>query len=166
MTKPTHYYTAEQLGLTPEELADDALDAVADVDAEGHLRYLATGEGEPFPPAHDPGPAVVVNLRRSAYDVYIGRPGKGQAGPFGNPYRVGHRCGRCGAMHRTADETLSCFRAYLFDRAARSPEFAASLRALRGQRLGCFCKVRGDEPCHGDVIAAWIEADRAARGGG
>ena len=31
---------------------------------------------------------TVVNLRREAYDVYIGRPGKGLSGPFGNPYRV------------------------------------------------------------------------------
>ncbi len=48
---PTHVYTAEALGLTPEELADDSLDEVADVDVEAHLRWLETGEGDPWQPA-------------------------------------------------------------------------------------------------------------------
>lgn len=30
----------------------------------------------------------VVNIRKEAYDVYIGRAGKGQDGYFGNPFRL------------------------------------------------------------------------------
>ncbi len=30
----------------------------------------------------------VVNIRKKAYDVYIGRAGKGQDGYFGNPFRL------------------------------------------------------------------------------
>lgn len=103
----------------------------------------------------------VVNLRREAYDVYIGRPGKGQAGPFGNPYKVGHSCLRCGKPHPKPADTLPCYRAYLCERANLQPTFAESLRALRGKRLGCFCK---PGPCHGDAIVAWLEADAAAGG--
>ena len=38
----------------------------------------------------------VVNIRKEAYDVYIGRAGKGQDGYFGNPFRLkqGHDPGR------------------------------------------------------------------------
>ncbi len=100
----------------------------------------------------------VVNLRREAYDVYIGRPGKGSLGPFGNPYRVGGWCSRCGHVHASAEATLACYRAYLFDRAGRDRAFAEHLRALRGKRLGCFCK---PGPCHGDVIVEWLDADLA-----
>ena len=32
---------------------------------------------------------TVVNLRSSAFDVYIGRAGHGQDGRFGNPFVVG-----------------------------------------------------------------------------
>ncbi len=101
----------------------------------------------------------VVNLRREAYDVYIGRPGKGLDGPFGNPYKVGHSCLRCGKPHPKPADVMPCYRAYLAYRAARSEAFAASLRALRGKRLGCFCK---PGPCHGDTIVEWLEADEAA----
>lgn len=42
--KPTHYYTAEALGLTPDEAADPALDVPVDVDVEELCRRLETGE--------------------------------------------------------------------------------------------------------------------------
>lgn len=46
--RPTHYYTAEMLGLTPDEMADPALDEVLDVDVEAVCRWLETGEGDPL----------------------------------------------------------------------------------------------------------------------
>jgi len=86
-----------------------------------------------------------VNLRREPYDTYIGRAGKGQSGYFGNPYRV--------QEHGRA--ALDLFRVYFLRRMDDDSVFRARVLALRGQRLGCFCK---PSPCHGDIIAEWIDA--------
>ncbi len=87
----------------------------------------------------------VVNLRRERYDVYIGRAGKGQDGYFGNPFTVrehGHKA-------------LDLYRDYFLRRLETDGGFRARVLALRGKTLGCFCK---PGPCHGDVIAAWVDA--------
>ncbi len=106
---------------------------------------------ELFP--HD-GATRVVNLKRGdEFDVYGGRArgGKpphlcdvGEEGWLGNP----HPIARCGAM------ALPFFRRYLRDRLVRDPKFRAGVEALRGKRLGCFCKPR---PCHLDVVVEWLE---------
>lgn len=98
----------------------------------------------------------VVNLRKSSYDVYIGRPGKGHLGPFGNPIRVGAVCVQCGSIHTKPGDTLPCFRAYFLRRVEDDSEFRASVLALKGSTLGCFCK---PAPCHGDIIVQWLESD-------
>lgn len=82
-----------------------------------------------------------VNLRKEQYDVYIGRAGKGEDGYFGNPYR-----GRKQAV-------LDKFRPYFFGRLERDPEYRRRVLALKGKRLGCFCK---PGLCHGDIIAEWV----------
>ena len=97
---------------------------------------------------------TVVNLRAvNEYDVYIGRAGRGELGTFGNPYKVGVTCERCGVVHGTGESTLPCFEAYLIERVQTDPVFKARLLALRGKVLGCFCKPK---PCHGDVIVKWL----------
>jgi hypothetical protein len=88
---------------------------------------------------------IAVNLRREAFDVYIGRAGKGQDGYFGNPYTV--------KEHGNAAITL--FIEYFHNRIESDPEFKRRVIALSGKRLGCFCK---PGPCHGDVIATWVNA--------
>ena len=88
---------------------------------------------------------TVVNLRLEPFDVYIGRPGRGHEGYFGNPIR-----------ERTA-AGMERFRDYFTKRVARDPEFRRRVLALRGKRLGCFCK---PGPCHGDVIATWVNAQQ------
>ena len=50
----------------------------------------------------------VVNIRKEAYDVYIGRAGKGQDGYFGNPFRLKQDMDRGG--------TLAGFREYFYRR--------------------------------------------------
>jgi hypothetical protein len=92
---------------------------------------------------------LVVNLRKEPYDVYIGRAGKGQGGYFGNPFRVPHGVPR----HRILDILVE-YREWFLERVEREPVFRARVLALRGKRLGCFCK---PGPCHGDVIAKWID---------
>ena len=96
----------------------------------------------------------VVNLRKSSYDVYIGRAGKGLEGPFGNPYAVNEVCGRCGEFHTTPGSTIPCFKEYFLERVEADQEFRLQVLALKGKVLGCFCKPKA---CHGDVLVAWLD---------
>ena len=97
------------------------------------------------------GATRVVNLRRDKFDVYIGRARHrrhaGQDGIFGNPY----------ALTREADRAavLEKFRGYFLERVRIDADFRRRILALRGKTLGCFC---APKPCHGDVIAAWVDA--------
>lgn len=90
---------------------------------------------------------TVVNISRGEeFDVYIGRPGKGMEGYFGNPYPL--------EKGQPRGATIEKFRAYFEKRIAEDPEFRRRVLALRGKRLGCFCK---PAPCHGDVMAEYID---------
>lgn len=97
---------------------------------------------------------TVVNLRNSAYDVYIGRAGRGQDGYLGNPVAVGRVCPICNQVHTAAGDTLRCYEQYARKRIADDPEFRERVKSLKG-RLGCFCK---PGPCHGDILVRlWHE---------
>lgn len=102
---------------------------------------------------------TVVNLRYSAFDVYIGRAGHGYDGYFGNPIKVGDVCCECGQIHRDGGSTLGCYTKYLYRRLMSDTDFRDRVLDLQGRRLGCFCKPR---PCHGDILAKL--ADEAAKG--
>jgi hypothetical protein len=96
-------------------------------------------------------PTFVVNMKLNEdFDAYVGRPGKGWGGRFGNPYRGP------GAIEK--------FRSYFLERAERDPEFRAAVLALPARakepgrlKLACFCAyaggITGDLPkpyiCHG-----------------
>ena len=90
----------------------------------------------------------VVNIRFSAYDVYIGRAGHGKDGYFGNPYRL------TGSEQRGA--TIERYKKYFNDRMQTDPEFCCRVHELKGKTLGCFCK---PHPCHGDVIADYLNGE-------
>lgn len=84
---------------------------------------------------------LVVHCKRSAFDVYIGRPG-----PWGNPFS--HKSGtfakfKCASI----DEVLERYEAWLL---AQPEMVARAKRELRGKVLGCWC-VPGR--CHGDILA-------------
>ena len=89
----------------------------------------------------------VVNCLREDYDQYIGRAGKGQSGYFGNPFR------------REKDDppgsTLPKFEAYFLKRVEEDSEFRRRVLALKGKRLGCFCRPK--QACHGDTYVRWLE---------
>jgi hypothetical protein len=87
---------------------------------------------------------TVVNLHTSVYDVYIGRPGKGMDGYFGNPFSV-DEYGREGCLAK--------YREYFRDRVSADLEFQQRVRSLAGKRLGCFCAPKA---CHGDTIADYV----------
>jgi hypothetical protein len=82
----------------------------------------------------------VVNINRTDdYDVYIGRPGKGKDGYFGNPFIKGTRA-----------EKLEKFEQYANSRVNSDPKFRDKVKSLYGKKLGCFCKPKA---CHGDILA-------------
>jgi hypothetical protein len=87
---------------------------------------------------------TVVNIRRSEYDVYIGRAGRGHDGYFGNPYNI---------MTGGRKQAIEMYRAYFLRRLKTDPEFAIRVEDLRGKRLGCFC---APQSCHGDIIADYL----------
>lgn len=91
----------------------------------------------------------VVNLKREKYNVYIGRPGKGEDGYFGNPFD----------QYKRADN-IALFHRYFYFRLNTDPVFRKGVEALKGKILGCFCKPLD---CHGDVIQEYVDAGPSLR---
>ena len=76
----------------------------------------------------------VVNLKKEAYDVYIGRGSK-----WGNPFKM---CNYSMAeRNRVCDE----YEKYFYTTTLKN-----DLHELVGKRLGCYCKPLR---CHGDFLA-------------
>ena len=88
---------------------------------------------------------VVVTIYKEHFDVYIGRAGRGEDGYFGNPFHMGSGISR--------EDAVQKFQKYFTERIQKDSEFKRRVLALTGKRLGCFCKPK---PCHGDVIADWL----------
>lgn len=86
------------------------------------------------------GKTTVVNRRKEAFDVYIGRPGK-----WGNPFS---HLPNTRAQFRvtTRADAISKYREWILTQ----PALIASLGELKGKVLGCWCKPLA---CHGDVLA-------------
>lgn len=125
---------------------------------------LTLGDVSPFPPESDTsgtptdmartGKAVAVNVSEDPEfggkgDVYVGRLMRfgrftkakmgADGGYFGNPCK--------------GDDAVDDFKAYFKKRVEEDPEFRKRLVALKGKRLGCWCK---PNPCHADVIASYV----------
>lgn len=73
--------------------------------------------------------------------VYIGRPGSGLGGPFGNPFRIGPDGDRL--------EVLARFDLWLRGRIVADPEFAEKVKQLHNKVLVCFCYPK---KCHGEIL--------------
>jgi hypothetical protein len=98
-------------------------------------------------------PTMVVNITRGeAFDIYIGRPGKGRSGPWGNPFIIG--------KDGTRAEVIAKYARWI----AQQPQLLDRLPELKGKRLGCFCAPpRGLTAhdkliCHGQVLARLADA--------
>lgn len=88
---------------------------------------------------------TVVNRRRAAYDVYIGRPSV-----WGNPFS--HQPDTLAEFRvATRGEAISRFREWFL---AQPQLIERARRELKGRVLGCWCKPAS---CHGDVIAAILD---------
>jgi hypothetical protein len=83
---------------------------------------------------------IVVHCKKSAYDVYIGRPSK-----WGNPFSHKHGT-QAQFVVPTVQEAIKRYEEWV----PQQPELMASLIELKGKVLGCWCK---PGPCHGDVLA-------------
>jgi hypothetical protein len=89
----------------------------------------------------------VVNLHHQLpYDIYIGRPGQGQRGFWGNPLPS--------LPQERREAHLRRYRTWLVT-SPQAHELRWHLPELRGKRLGCFCKPK---PCHGDILAELANA--------
>lgn len=105
---------------------------------------------------------TVVNVHRvngitPAFDVYIGRASARAADPrcrvtseWCNPLRRLREGGRLESVEHLLRRYERVLREYL----ANNPDAVPRLLALRGKRLGCWCK---PDPCHGDVLVRVIE---------
>lgn len=95
----------------------------------------------------------VVNIRKSKYDIYIGRRGKGEDGYFGNPHPIGY-CKVCNRVHDRAD-SINEFKKYFYDRIAKDKEFLQRVKELKDKKLGCFC---APAMCHGEVYKRFLDS--------
>ena len=80
----------------------------------------------------------VVNVARSEFDVFIGRPSK-----WGNPFVIG--------VDGTRSEVIAKYKNYL-----TSSTLLNDLPELVGKTLGCYCHPK---PCHGDVLIELAHED-------
>ena len=97
---------------------------------------------------NQPAKTVVVNIRHNPkeFDVYIGRPGLGFTGPYGNPWRFPRDGSR--------QEVVERFEQWFIRKINRDEFYRKQILGLRGKRLGCFCAA----PCHGQVLADFLNA--------
>lgn len=95
-----------------------------------------------------PPPTRVVTVRSGKpYDVYVGRAGKGEDGYFGNPF----------AFSQHGHMALSYFRRYFLRRVEVDRDFRLRVLDLRGKVLGCPGPTCDDGPCHGKIMAEWLD---------
>lgn len=83
---------------------------------------------------------VVVNIKNSKYDVYIGRPSI-----WGNPFSSKIiKTSKYKTNNRI--ESIEKYKEYILN----NKELLNQLYLLQGKRLGCFCKPK---TCHGDILS-------------
>lgn len=92
----------------------------------------------------------VVNRRKAAFDVYIGR-----GSMWGNPFRIGPDGDRA--------NVIALYREWLWEQLCSGRITRQQLLALDGKRLGCYC---APLPCHGDVLVKAVEWARQPQDGG
>jgi len=87
---------------------------------------------------------TVVNLRHDNCDIRIDRHSE-----FGNPFRITTTCSR--------EQAIQFYKEYFLARINNDENFRNQVLALKGLKLGCWCKPL---PCHGDVIIEWLEEQK------
>ncbi len=95
---------------------------------------------------------VIVNLRHHKCDILCDR-----TTPFGNPFDHNR-------LGITRDEACEKFIPYFYNK-LRNPEFRARIMALKGKRLGCWCRCLPpcnnpkckSHRCHLETIVNYLE---------
>jgi hypothetical protein len=94
---------------------------------------------------------IIVNLRKEKCDVKITRtrdnkvPDPPAFGWAGNPFSV-EQYGR--------ERCIELHKEYFLKRVEEDEKFREAVLALKGLKLGCFCK---PQACHGDTIKEWLD---------
>lgn len=97
-------------------------------------------------------PTTIVNLRHHIADINCGR-----GSPFGNPFDYQK-------LGITRDECCERFKEHFYNK-LRDPQFRDKVHALKGKRLGCWCKCQphcGNPNCkslrcHLEIIVEYLE---------
>mgnify|MGYP003612039946 CR=1 FL=1 len=82
------------------------------------------------------------------YDMYIGR-----GTPWGNPFAIGHGEGP------DRSDVIDKYKEFFKSKISSDESFKRGILGMRGLRLACFCK---PAPCHGDVIAKYLNTIESA----
>jgi hypothetical protein len=99
---------------------------------------------------------TVVNVKRDSYDVYIGRFNSRYGltpSIFRNPFKLNKDGRRSEVLEKFEDYFKTEYR-------DDSQYWNIQLDALRGKRLGCWCK---PSACHGDLIGRLADMNRNER---
>ena len=97
--------------------------------------------------------SVRVRVKWDEFDYYLGRnpemhriPDEQAFPAFANPYHI--------SPHRSREQVVQMYDAYIRDRIKREPHLKQELRKLKGKRLACWCGK--DQQCHVDVVLRLI----------
>jgi hypothetical protein len=89
---------------------------------------------------------TVVNQKKDAYDIYIGRPTK-----WGNPFT--HKKNTLGKyVVNDREDAIEEYFNWITE--GEGKYLLKDLSELKGKILGCWCKPL---PCHGDILAQLIK---------
>ena len=119
----------------------------------------------------------VVHCKKAKFDVYIGRNPDPIKGKFGNPFS--HKAAtKAEVTVPTIKQAMEYFERWLREGAFFLQEIGlnpstelynilinkrniimSSLPELKGKTLGCWCKFKGDEDCHGDILLTLVEEE-------
>lgn len=77
----------------------------------------------------------------------------GRSSQWGNPYKVGYVCPRCGVLHAVPGSTLACYEAWVTEQLIRDPHW---LDLLQGATLFCPGCPTGSPTCHARVLKKMI----------
>jgi hypothetical protein len=109
------------------------------------LLFQARLQGVPIK-AHPFETVEIVNKEKTSdFDAYIGR-----GTPWGNPFQVGTQEGKF-----DRSEAIEKYKSHFESNILGDSSLRKGLLGLRGMRLACHCKPL---PCHGDVIAAYLNS--------
>lgn len=90
----------------------------------------------------------VVHCKKARYDIYIGRPSI-----WGNPFsHLPNTLARFKVSSR--EEAIKQYKIHFYEK-IKEESFRERVLLLKDKVLGCFCHPL---PCHGDVIAEYLNS--------